>query len=139
MKQIILKSGRKINVLPQSEINNFVGYDFSVAEMHVNNCGFILTDAQFNDVLDNEFDLAECYEILKKNKPVFEHKLNDFGTDYIQDIKLLLLGMQNDLNAMDDEGNKYSIPAIKYLHRELERKFTELTHIFPLVKKYINA
>lgn len=64
MKQIILKSGRKINVLPQSEINNFVGYDFSVAEMHVNNCGFILTDAQFNDVLDNEFDLAECYEII---------------------------------------------------------------------------
>ena len=68
MKQTTLKSGRKINVLPQSEINNFMGYDFSVAEMHVNNCGFILTDAQFNDVIDNEFDLAECYEIIAEMK-----------------------------------------------------------------------
>lgn len=137
MKQIILKSGRKINVLPQSEINNFVGYDFSVAEMHVNNCGFILTDAQFNDVIDNEFDLAECYEILSK-KPVFEHKPNEWGNDYIQDIKLLLNGMLKTLQAMDDKNNRMAIDATHYLYSELKKQYTEFTAIFPMVKNYIN-
>lgn len=139
MKQITLESGRKINVLPKTQIDGFAGYDNAVAAAQIMNCGYILTDAQFNDVLDNEFDLAECYEILRKNKPVFEHKPNDSGTDYIQDIKLLLSGMRNDIDAMDDENNKMSYAAISYLYHELENKMAQLKNIFPLVKKYINA
>ena len=65
MKQITLKSGRKINVLPRNEINRFEGYENAVAVAQIRNCGFILTDSQYNDVIDCEYDLAECYCIVR--------------------------------------------------------------------------
>ena len=65
MKTIVLKSGRKINVLPRNEINRFEGYENAVAVAQIRNCGFILTDSQYNDVIDCEYDLAECYCIVR--------------------------------------------------------------------------
>lgn len=60
---------REYKLLPASDINNFFGYDKTVAETHINNCGYIVVDAQYGDVIDNEYDLDEIfYEI--KNKPI---------------------------------------------------------------------
>lgn len=68
MKQIILKSGRKLNVFSIHELWRVTGYDHAIASCQATNCGYYFVDAQFNDVLDNEFDLAECYEIIAEMK-----------------------------------------------------------------------
>lgn len=60
---------REYKLLPASDIDNFFGYDKAVAETHIDNCGYIVVDAQYGDVIDNEYDLDEIfYEI--KNKPI---------------------------------------------------------------------
>ena len=57
--------GLQFNVLTPNHIDNFVGYNKSVAQCHITNCGYIITDI-YGDVIDNEYDLDEIYSIISK-------------------------------------------------------------------------
>ena len=58
--------GLEYELLSPEHLNNFVGYDRSIAEIQIANCGHIIVSKQFGDVIDNEYDLAEIYEKLKE-------------------------------------------------------------------------
>lgn len=53
-------------ILDKSELDRFAGYDRSIAEIQIANCGHIIVSKQFGDVIDNEYDLAEIYEKLNE-------------------------------------------------------------------------
>ena len=36
-------------------------------ENQIENCGYIIIDTQYGDPIDNEYDLAEIYDILEKS------------------------------------------------------------------------
>lgn len=53
-------------ILDKSELDRFAGYDRSIAEIQIANCGHIIVSKQYGDVIDNEYDLAEIYEKLNE-------------------------------------------------------------------------
>jgi len=61
-------NGMRVNLLDASHLNEFEGYDRTVAYCHVRNCGFILTNPTYGDPIDNEYDLAEIYDYLDSNQ-----------------------------------------------------------------------
>lgn len=69
-RTITLSSGWEVKIYPSTDINklaNFepVSYNRTVMECQIENCGYIICDAKFGDPIDDEFALAEVYEILK--------------------------------------------------------------------------
>ena len=48
--------------LASTEIDKFEGYDRSVAECHIANCGQIIVDCVYEQPIDNEYDLEEIYK-----------------------------------------------------------------------------
>ena len=56
--------GLKFNILPKEEIERFTEYDWVVAQCHIANCGFIIVDDMYGEPIDNEYDLAEIYEMI---------------------------------------------------------------------------
>lgn len=61
-------NGMKVNVLDASHLNEFEGYDNTVAYCQIQNCGFILTDPTYGDPIDDEYLLADLYEHLEANQ-----------------------------------------------------------------------
>ena len=59
--------GLKFEILPKEEIEKFEGYDKVVAQCHIANCGSIIVDAVYNEPIDNEYDLADIYNMIQKN------------------------------------------------------------------------
>ena len=69
---ITLSTGREVKIYPREEINklsNFdpIGYNRTVMENQIENCGYIIVDAQYGDPIDNEYDLDEIYSCVEKN------------------------------------------------------------------------
>lgn len=64
--ELTLTSGRKVNAYKGYPANIDSNYDKCLAQMQIANCGFYFVDAQYGDVMDDEFDLSECYELVKK-------------------------------------------------------------------------
>lgn len=64
-KMMKTSNGLEFRVLCASEIGRFNGYDRSVAECHIANCGRIIVDNLYGQPIDNEFDLEEIYNLLK--------------------------------------------------------------------------
>lgn len=60
--------GLEYNVLPAERLNDFQGYDRSVAKIQIANCGKIIVSAEYGDPIDNEYDLAEIYEQLENEQ-----------------------------------------------------------------------
>lgn len=56
--------GLEFKVLEPEMIENFSGYDRTVAECHVKNCGKIIVDALYEEPIDNEYDLEEIYPMV---------------------------------------------------------------------------
>lgn len=56
--------GLKFNILPKEEIDRFTEYDRVVAQCHIANCGCIIVDDKYGEPIDNEYDLAEIYEMI---------------------------------------------------------------------------
>ena len=56
--------GLEFTTLNAEELNRFDGYDRSVAECHIANCGHIIVDSDFEQPIDNEYDLEVIYNIL---------------------------------------------------------------------------
>lgn len=58
--------GLKFMVLNSERIGEFEGYDRSVAECHIANCGYIIVYAEHpSEPIDREYDLDAIYDILK--------------------------------------------------------------------------
>lgn len=55
-------------MLDASHLNEFEGYDRTVAYCQIQNCGFILTDTVYEMPIDNEYDLSDIYAYLKSNQ-----------------------------------------------------------------------
>lgn len=60
--------GLEYNVLPAERLNDFQGYDRSIAEIQIANCGKIIVSAEYGDPIDNEYDLAEIYEQIENEQ-----------------------------------------------------------------------
>ena len=60
--------GLEYNVLPAESLNDFQGYDRTVAQCHIANCGKIIVSAEYGDPIDNEYDLAEIYEQIENEQ-----------------------------------------------------------------------
>lgn len=60
--------GLEFNVLPAERLDDFEGYDRSIAEIQIANCGKIIVSAEYGDPIDNEYDLAEIYEQLENEQ-----------------------------------------------------------------------
>lgn len=58
--------GLEFKPLDAGEIVRFAGYDRAVAECHIANCGCIIVDVEYEQPIDNEYDLEEIYEQLKE-------------------------------------------------------------------------
>ncbi len=56
--------GLEFKVLPYEQIERFDGYDRSVAECHIANCGCIIVDNVYEQPIDNEYDLEEIYNLI---------------------------------------------------------------------------
>ncbi len=56
--------GLEFTILPAEQLDKFDGYDKSVAQCHIANCGSIIVDT-YQQPIDNEFDLEEIYNIIK--------------------------------------------------------------------------
>ncbi len=56
--------GLEFKVLDAEEIIRLSGYDRSVAECHIANCGCIIVDAMYEQPIDNEYDLEEIYKLI---------------------------------------------------------------------------
>lgn len=56
--------GLEFLTLTAGELDRFNGYDKSVAQCHIANCGRIIVDAVYKQPIDNEFDLNEIYNLL---------------------------------------------------------------------------
>ena len=54
--------GLEYELLSPEHLNNFVGYDRSIAKIQIANCGKIIVDTTYNQPIDNEYDLAEIYK-----------------------------------------------------------------------------
>ena len=61
---LTLLSGRGVTMHTAEDLANFTGYDHATAQCQIANCGYFFTDTEFGDVVDNEFDLSECYQII---------------------------------------------------------------------------
>lgn len=59
--------GLKFNILPKEEIDRFTEYDRVVAQCHIANCGSIIVDDKYGEPIDNEYDLAEIYDMIEKS------------------------------------------------------------------------
>ena len=61
--------GLEFKVLsPQEWLREKTGmtpYDISIGDMHIRNYGFVIIDAQYNQPIDNEYDLEEIKNQLK--------------------------------------------------------------------------
>lgn len=80
-------------------------------------------------------------KLLKENTSIkedkfFEPKNNEWDRNYFQETKLLLNGMINIINAMEDDANSSDSRSTKYLFKNLEDKLSELKYILPLIKNY---
>ena len=51
-------------ILPAEELDRFEGYDRSVAECQIANCGSIVVDITYQQPIDNEYDLEEIYNLI---------------------------------------------------------------------------
>ena len=56
--------GLEFKVLSAEEIDRFEGYDRAIAQCHIANCGNIIVDADYEQPIDNEYDLEQIYSIL---------------------------------------------------------------------------
>ena len=59
--------GLEFDVLPKEDVEQFEGYDKVVAQCHIANCGSIIVDATYHQPIDNEYDLAEIYDMIEKS------------------------------------------------------------------------
>lgn len=59
--------GLHFETRPKEDVEQYEGYDRTTAECHIANCGCIIVDTVYHQPLDNEFDLAEIYDMLDKN------------------------------------------------------------------------
>ena len=59
--------GLEFELLSKEEVERFEGYDKVVAQCHIANCGSIIVDAVYNEPIDNEYDLADIYNMIQKN------------------------------------------------------------------------
>lgn len=57
------KYGLEFTILPAEELDKFDGYDKSVAQCHIANCGRIIIDT-YRQPIDKEYDLEEIYSII---------------------------------------------------------------------------
>ena len=57
--------GLEYRLLPPERIEDYEGYDKSVAQCHIANCGRIIVDSVYEQPIDSEFDLGEIYTLLK--------------------------------------------------------------------------
>lgn len=60
-------------LLPANKINEFEGYDRTVAQTHIDNVGCIIVSAMYGDPIDNEYDLDEIYQAIESTK-MYESK-----------------------------------------------------------------
>ena len=60
--------GLEFNVLPAERLDDFEGYDKSIAEIQIANCGKIIVDTTYNQPIDNEYDLSAIYEQLENEQ-----------------------------------------------------------------------
>ena len=56
--------GLEFMILPAEELDRFEGYDRSVAECQIANCGNIIVDTTYQQPIDNEYDLEEIYNLI---------------------------------------------------------------------------
>ena len=56
--------GLEFKVLDAIEVNRFNGYDRMVAQCQIANCGSIIVDTEYEQPIDNEYDLEQIYNIL---------------------------------------------------------------------------
>lgn len=56
--------GLEFKVLEAEEVTRFDGYDRTVAECQIANCGKIIVDIDYEQPIDNEYDLEEIYAVL---------------------------------------------------------------------------
>lgn len=56
--------GLDYKVLSPDKIDRFEGYDKSVAQCHIENCGSIIIDGTYEEPIDNEYDLEEIYKLI---------------------------------------------------------------------------
>lgn len=56
--------GLRFKTLTAADIDKFEGYDRSVAECQIANCGQIIVDSEYEQPIDNEYDLEVIYNIL---------------------------------------------------------------------------
>ena len=56
--------GLEYMILPAEELDRYEGYDRSVAECHIANCGSIVVDTTYQQPIDNEYDLEEIYNTI---------------------------------------------------------------------------
>lgn len=66
-------------LLPANKINEFEGYDRTVAQTHIDNVGCIIVSTMYGDPIDNEYDLDEIYQAIEST-PVYESKRNKKNT-----------------------------------------------------------
>ena len=60
--------GLEFELWEPERLNDFEGYDKTVASCHIQNCGKIIVSAQYGDPIDNEYDLAAIYEQLENEQ-----------------------------------------------------------------------
>ena len=58
----------EFKLLPASKLKMFEDYDNVVAQCHIKNVGCIIIDADYGDVIDNEYDLDEIYSMIETGK-----------------------------------------------------------------------
>ena len=58
--------GLDYKTLTADALHRFEGYDKSVAECHIANCGYIIVDTLYEQPIDNEYDLDVIYELIKE-------------------------------------------------------------------------
>lgn len=58
--------GMEYEILTADELHRFDGYDRSVAQCHIANCGCIIVGTQYGQPIDNEYDLEEIYKQIKE-------------------------------------------------------------------------
>lgn len=64
-KMTLTKGGCLYRLCDPSGVEELFGYDKTVAECHIENCGYIVVD-EYDDVVDNEYELEEVYQMLGK-------------------------------------------------------------------------
>lgn len=61
------ESGLSYKKLDPSEIDRFDGYDKTVAQCQIMNCGYIIVDVEYGDPIDDEYELDEIYNQINNN------------------------------------------------------------------------